>query len=226
MISAPVDRELLLRCLGWCDAVSVADPSAAAATSKLASARVFDAPASGGRVLTGTDPDTEHLVVAYRGSGADTKAETWWNVQDDAFAVPVAAPELSLAAGVHAGFYRHWRSLQAAWSVTAPKVIVTGFSLGGACAVLEGLRRALAGAAVRVVTLGAPRAFTRQAAPSYDLRLRERTWRVYLPGDEVVGLPPSVLGYRHVGEPVALRRSRPDLQLEHSRAEYRAAVTR
>lgn len=221
-------RVTLLRLLDACDAVSAPYPHEAASQAGFDVLQVADPAGSGGRALVAWD-GSGALVVAIRGSGAETRRDVLMNVQDDAFAVPVhpgdALPGLPGGARVHAGFLRHWLSLRDAVLeevARAPHaaLAVTGFSLGGACAVLAAA--ALRERGPSVVAFGAPRVgngvfagWFRQAVP--DCR------RVVLPGDLVPLVPPHP--YIHVPSLLRLPRSGPDLRPEHDRGEYRKALS-
>ena len=91
-------------------------------------------------------------------------------------------------------------------------VVVSGHSLGGAIAVLAAEALAGEGWPVEaVVTAGGPRVGRRAFAEAYERRpsglgsdggppLGAVTWRLTAPEDPVPGVPPALLGFRHVGQ--------------------------
>ena len=106
----------------------------------------------------------------------------------------------------HRGFLRVWKSVEERLSETfistkASKIVITGYSHGGALAVLcheyvwfnrPDLRQGLLG-----FGFGAPRVIWR---PSSEIAERwQRFTVVRNPDDAVTHLPPELLGYRHVG---------------------------
>jgi pimeloyl-ACP methyl ester carboxylesterase len=214
----------LLRALDACDAVSAPGAQVAAEGKGFTVLRIFDPPSSGGRAMLALDG--QQVVLALRGSGADTRREVLANVQDDAFAVLVdpgdaLGPRLPEAVRVHAGFLRHWLGFRddvLGMLGSARDIVVTGFSLGGAVAVLAGV--SLMDRNPSVIAFGAPRAGNGPFARWY--RGRIECTRVVLPGDPVTLVPP--FPYVHVPTLHRLGRDLPDLKPEHDRGEYRRAL--
>lgn len=106
----------------------------------------------------------------------------------------------------HRGFLRVWKSVEerldeAILSTKASKIVVTGYSHGGALAVLcheyiwfnrPDLRRSLLG-----FGFGAPRVIW---LPKSEIAERWQSFTlVRNPDDAVTHLPPEFLGYRHIG---------------------------
>jgi hypothetical protein len=108
--------------------------------------------------------------------------------------------------GVHPGFRRAldavWTQLRAAAVLPGgDRLFVTGHSLGGALAVLAAFRlRGEAGInAEAVYTFGLPRVGGAKFGAIYEPILGFRTFRLVNGNDPVPSVPPSLLGFRHVG---------------------------
>jgi len=104
------------------------------------------------------------------------------------------------------------------------KVHVTGHSLGAALATLASAKLSqMPGVDVKsVVALGSPRVFDDEAARDYDRRLGARTFRVVNNTDLVTEVPPTQLGYAHVGRVMyfdTLGRLRPEPTAEQMKAD-------
>ncbi|MDC7788129.1 lipase family protein [Rhodoplanes sp. TEM] len=108
--------------------------------------------------------------------------------------------------GLHRGFVG---ALAAAWTDIAAtlaghaatdRLLITGHSLGGALAVLAAQRAVIEHMLVpEVYTFGMPRVGNEAFARDYDAVLGRRTFRLVHGEDLVPTVPPSVLGFHHVG---------------------------
>lgn len=161
--------------------------------------------------------------VVFKGTGG---RGFWGNVLDDISAWP-ARPPYGAPGRIHAGFLRHYRELMASGlaleyaklATENRKIMVTGFSLGGALAVLAGEElRNQWGIDPQVITFAAPPVGTKAYAGSTG-----PLTRVVLKGDAVPLLPPW---YRHAehADLVLLDGGRPDLRPEHDRQRYYEAL--
>ncbi|PAP76312.1 lipase family protein [Rubrivirga marina] len=135
---------------------------------------------------------------------------------------PWVKPDPALT-GCHPGFGTAWSGLRhdlADWfdRVEPEAVVLAGHSLGGALATLSAASLARAGRWVEaVITIGAPRVGRPAFAAAYAalttgpeaISLRAVTWRVVNPGDAVPAVPPTLLGFDHVGEEVLLEPRHP-----------------
>jgi hypothetical protein len=92
-------------------------------------------------------------------------------------------------------------ALVAGSTINNPHVIVIGHSLGGALATLTArhMETDLRGTVRVVYTFGMPRPADAQFAVGYMGMLGDRTYRLVCGDDVVPTVPPSVLGFRHVG---------------------------
>jgi triacylglycerol lipase len=102
---------------------------------------------------------------------------------------------------IHGGFNK---ALDAVWDIVAAAVaqpvVFAGHSLGAALAVLAAQRAiATAHTPVAVYTFGLPRVGGRQFAAGYDRKIGSVTYRLVHGNDIVPTVPPSGLGFRHVG---------------------------
>jgi triacylglycerol lipase len=134
-------------------------------------------------------------VVAFRGTD---DAPDWVT---DAWAAKTR-PAWLPSAQVHRGFLSALNAVDERIDavVGAEPVWLCGHSLGGALATLYAARRVAMGLTVSgVVTLGQPRVGTAGFAALYQPRLGGRHVRVQNLGDPVPRVPPSELGWQHVG---------------------------
>ena len=106
--------------------------------------------------------------------------------------------------GIHTGFRAAAELLLPAVvdvvRAAATPVLIAGHSLGGAIAAVVAQRLAEAGRApVAVYTYGMPRPGGAAFMGAYGDALGMRTFRLVHGDDSVASLPPSEIGYRHVG---------------------------
>jgi hypothetical protein len=152
-------------------------------------------------------PSTRGFVLKGRGAhfvafaGTDPLVTANW-VTD--FDFPLDAD------GIHEGFAAAlevaWSDIAAALTQHGPveKLIVTGHSLGAALAALSA-RRVLAELPIRpqaIYTFGMPRAGGAAFADPFNVALGEGTYR-FVHGDDIVArVPPTELGFKHVGRSI------------------------
>lgn len=117
------------------------------------------------------------------------------------------------ARDIHRGFEDAvdavWNDIAAALRPNTPPLFIAGHSLGGALAVIaaERLRRELKIEPAAIYTFGAPRVGTAGFAGAYNAcGLGDRTYRLIHGLDIVPTLPPSALGFRHVGRMILCER--------------------
>ena len=112
---------------------------------------------------------------------------------------------------VHAGFFKYYNSIERqilamvkAFSRMRPnsKVIVTGYSLGGAQATLAAVKLAKAGYNTDLITYGSPRVGNKQFSEYVDKTLTGLNLRVTYKNDIVTVTPPQSIGYYHVGQEI------------------------
>jgi len=128
---------------------------------------------------------------------------------------PWVTPDPALG-GCHPGFGTAWGRLRYRledWlgQVGPEAVVLAGHSLGGALATLAAASLARSGWWVEAtITIGAPRVGRPAFAAAYAAQttgpdaesLGAITWRVVNKGDAVPAVPPTALGFQHVGEEV------------------------
>jgi len=139
--------------------------------------------------------DELRAVVAFRGTDS---APDW---ATDAWAAK-STPEWLPGVEVHHGFLRALDPVVARIDslVGDRPVWICGHSLGGALATLYAARCMVLGRPVAgVVTMGQPRVGTASFARWYQERLESRHIRVQNLADPVARIPPSNLGWTHVG---------------------------
>lgn len=154
----------------------------------------------------------DQVIVAFRGSSSlrdfitdleARKEELLWS--SDA------------TAEVHAGFLRAFEAVDvkvveqvrsALAGLAAPKLYITGHSLGGALAILCALelhRQKIPVAGV--VTFGQPRVGNKTFALIYNEALKDVTFAVVNQGDPVPLLPTLLMGYRDCGTELFIKNS-------------------
>lgn len=113
--------------------------------------------------------------------------------------------------GIHQGFGEAlnsvWDDLKLALDQAKPisRLVVTGHSLGAALATLFA-HRASAGLGIvpeAIYAFGMPRVGTPAFAAAYNKRLGDRTYRLVHGHDIVPTVPPTALGFNHVGRYLA-----------------------
>ena len=152
-------------------------------------------------------PQTETLVIAFRG----TVKQYWDNIKTD---VSFALRHCELGDGecgkVHLGFQEAYKSvkdqlLHIIDESDAPRIYLTGHSLGGALALLAAYDLASQGYPVKgVVTFGAPRVGTRIFEDAFghlnifSMRLQQAS---PYKRDVVTRIPPKFVGYSNAVKP-------------------------
>ncbi len=142
---------------------------------------------------------------------------------------------------VHSGFYygflRSWDELypiiadyaaSRGQTVSDLDITVTGHSMGGALATICGYRLAKISKVekLRVITFASPRVLSFQCAFDYDTThlgntnttLGQQTLRVAQEGDPVTKVPSSMMGYKHVGLKLSVKRHKD--YVHHTMAGY------
>jgi triacylglycerol lipase len=147
--------------------------------------------------------NAEKLVLIFRGTEPQNAQDWITNGQ--------VAKVRACGGRVHSGF---WQGCQDVWSevesevqrrrqgfATPPPLFLTGHSLGGALAILSAAQLQLCGHPVDgIYTFGCPRIGDRQFAMQYNRRLYNCTFRLVNHRDIVTQLPPTEMGYTHVGQ--------------------------
>jgi hypothetical protein len=165
-----------------------------------------------GSTQVGITYTPERIVIAARGSSQ------WGDWGENLLAFRWAWRSVFPAGKVHAGFLIQARRVGLEFTRTLSRlrnrypdaeVYITGHSLGGAlCHFLARLAELVGARPAAVYTFEAPRAGNETWARWYDGRYGERTWRVVAirrgQADIVTRVPPSALGWRHVGRPMML----------------------
>jgi hypothetical protein len=219
----------MLRALALCDATYLTEAGAVAERFRelgCDDVRVLEPTLTSCRAVVARRRQRGGLVVAVRGTVADTPVETRANILSDLLALPVPPVGLKLGGRAHAGWYAQlgWLHDPVLQTLTedhgwpdAP-LLLTGFSLGGAIA--QGLWLALRHhAEVQCMSFAAPRFGTRSLARLLE---PDRVTRVRLQGDVLATLPPWP--FQHGGRLVELPRV--PAQRAHTRAAYRFALSR
>lgn len=140
------------------------------------------------------------IVIAFRGTEIKSVADLMTNGD--------CSRTRACGGRVHEGF---WKSSQEIWGdlETAIQRLrhreqtlwLTGHSLGGALATLAGAQFQHCGHDVTgIYSFGCPRIGDRQFALQYNRRLYDYTFRLVNHRDIVPHLPPTELGYTHVGQ--------------------------
>ena len=117
---------------------------------------------------------------------------------------------------VHSGFIRAYKATDVRGAILSNivddinKIRICGHSYGAALSVLcaVDIEYNFPNRDIEVALFGCPRVGNRAFAESYNRRVF-KTIRVENGNDMVTKLPPLVLGYRHVGARLCLRKSRP-----------------
>lgn len=152
----------------------------------------------------------EEIIVAYRGT---MTAEERGNDADTNFKkMTFGSGEREVGLDIHQGFHTEYQASKASMQnvlndfekrSSGLPVHFTGHSLGGAEAGIAALDYKLSAGNyekdVSVISIGAPRCFKADAAPAYNAALGNKTLRVLTQGDLIPKVPPTVMGYAHVG---------------------------
>jgi triacylglycerol lipase len=161
----------------------------------------------------------KHLHSPKEGPGSDTATQGFVCRRDGTIILAFAGTDPGMLktvltdlntrpddSGMHPGFRRAlsavWADLQTA--VPAPNqncLFVTGHSLGAALAVLTAFRLQTEAhiTADAIYTFGLPRVGGAPFGVGYEPSLGARTFRLVDGDDPVAAIPPSFLGFRHVG---------------------------
>ena len=169
-------------------------------------------PMSGGQVYVASTGD--NLVVAFRSTDSDDGWEVTLNVLTDLKAYPTkisfvddTVPKANKyrKINVHAGFhneYLRYRERILGYVAQHPDkdIYVTGHSLGGALAVLNGFDIAVhTQRPVTVFTFGQPRVGGDKFREAYE-ELVPDSYRVVVDGDPIPRVPGMLIDYEHVGK--------------------------
>ena len=158
------------------------------------------------------------IFIIFRGTlSAGEKLTNWMAGRQDAVFDDLKG------GGVHRGFQQCYASVHkaimaflAAEAAPGRSIRITGHSLGGALAFLAAMDIATSGLPFRtleVFSTGAPLAGSRKWAEYYSQQ-PIATWRIANERDVVTRIPPTFLGYRHVGTPLLF--SSPKGSVPHS----------
>lgn len=169
-------------------------------------------PMSGGQAYVATTGD--NLIVSFRSTASDDGWELTMNVLTDLKAYPtkisfiadtVPKAEQYRKINVHAGFHNEYlryreRILEYVGQHPDKNIYVTGHSLGGALAVLNGFDIAAhTQRPVTVFTFGQPRVGGKKFREAYE-ELVPDSYRVVVDGDPVARIPGMLIDYAHVGK--------------------------
>ena len=169
-------------------------------------------PMSGGQAYVATTGD--NLVVSFRSTTSDDGWEVTLNVLTDIKAYPTkiafiadTVPEAKKYGkiNVHAGFhneYLRYREIILEYVGQHPDkdIYVTGHSLGGALAVLNGFDIAAhTQRPVTVFTFGQPRIGGEKFREAYE-ELVPDSYRVVVDGDPIARIPGALIDYEHAGK--------------------------
>ena len=169
-------------------------------------------PMSGGQAYVATTGD--NLVVAFRSTHSDDGWELTLNVLTDLKAYPTkigfvddTVPKANKyrKINVHAGFHNEYlryreRILDYVAQHPDKDIYVTGHSLGGALAVLNGFDIAVhTQRPVTVFTFGQPRVGGDKFREAYEEQVPD-SYRVVVDGDPVARIPGTLIDYEHVGK--------------------------
>lgn len=156
----------------------------------------------------------QYLVIAFRGTETDEVKDIITDVKVRQLTVPYPDVMPDSPVKVHRGFITAWHGVrEKVLKLLADpetrqvfQLVCTGHSLGGALAQLCALDiQYNLGVAPEVVTFGGPRVGNAAFVESYTRRIPHTTR--YVNGRDLVPhLPPWLLGYRHTGPEVCLRR--------------------
>lgn len=171
----------------------------------------------------------ESLLIVFRGT--DSRANWVTNLTFPKRVVPYNGVNPRIR--VHGGWLAAYKPvvreiIHAAVAASgARRVVVVGYSMGGALAILSAvdIQYNFPGVSVQCATFGAPRVGNRAFRRSYNRRLPD-TVRVVNGGDIVTKLPPWAFGFYHVGnlEHVGDRRGWRLSVRDHLPAEYVAGL--
>jgi triacylglycerol lipase len=146
--------------------------------------------------------NTEKLILIFRGT--ELKSIQDWIANSEAAKIKACGGR------VHLGF---WEGCQNVWPQIETEIqqiryqfpeiplFLTGHSLGGALAILAAVQLQMCGHKLdSVYTFGCPRIGDRHFAMQYNRRLYDCTFRLVNHRDIVAQLPPTELGYTHIGQ--------------------------
>ena len=169
--------------------------------------RAFDVPASGAWFRAGAKGFVARAgaatVIAFAGTEPED-IKTW--LEDFDFTRDRDGAHEGFLGGAKAGA----AEIAAALGTAPGPVYLTGHSLGAAIAAMAAMLMVtadpLGSGIVGVYTIGMPRPGDSRYAGTYNPRLGTRTFRLVHGGDLVTKVPPSLMGFRHVGAVLACPR--------------------
>jgi hypothetical protein len=181
-----------------------------------ADVRVFRGPSTQALVLSAGD----FVIVAFRGTRFQTRADPIAVVERARGEADAGAPPSGLwvtfswpdvmsdinvkvgSDGIHCGFLQAldqatvWNDIQAYLTTLAGRSVwFTGHSLGAALATIAAARFAAGGSVQGLYTFGSPRVGT----AIFTRTVPGATWRIVNNQDVIARVPPTFLGYEHVG---------------------------
>ena len=137
------------------------------------------------------------LLLSFRGTQSFLDWQTNLNIRLVKFSIG------KVHRGFRFGFHRVWKSLKEAlveFNKQKRRIWVTGHSLGGALATLTADQLSALNMDVGgLYTFGQPRVGDRNFAKQFDQKIKHRSWRFVNNEDVVTHLPPSQIGFRHIG---------------------------
>jgi hypothetical protein len=174
---------------------------------KLENMKVISNPKLDTRILIGYDQSLNSIVVTFRGT------DNFSNIISDLKFLTDDLTSLDGCDGckVHSGFLESFNGNQQAIDLELKnlkdlypnsKLIITGHSYGGAVATIEASYLQKQGIDVSLITFGSPRVGNKEYAEFLNTTIKGQNIRVTYLEDPVISIPPTGLGYQHVGSEI------------------------
>jgi hypothetical protein len=174
---------------------------------KLQNMKLINNPQLDTRILLGYDQSLNSIVITFRGT------DNFSNIVSDLKFLKDDLTNLEGCDGckVHSGFLESFKGNQQAIDLELKnlkdlypnsKLIITGHSYGGAVATIEASYLEKKGFDVSLVTFGSPRVGNKEYAEFVNNAIKGQNLRVTYFEDPVISIPPTGLGYQHVGSEI------------------------